>query len=311
LISDCVEKAVAKIQEDESPEMAVQAPGKEMDQLRGLVVNLMKSAEEAKNNSVGTAVGEGADKVAEKATSLFGGAVGSFVGKVSGGVGTAAEAVAGVAGTGIEQCLNAMGQGVQSTIDSLDASFSRVARDLAASKSKEILKVYEITLAECNLTSNSSSATGYRALVRGETPFGEEEYKKCPSDKITQEFNKISATSLKVALEPAVGDAISKSTAVSAFDKAKDQYTAANEYLASIDFLKQFKGEPIQIDLKEYVVQQVIQKMGSVMAVREGEIRKEPSGKVSKFPETFPICFSGMQMTNANYTTYKEELQKS
>eukprot|EP00927_Polykrikos_kofoidii_P021889 TRINITY_DN20598_c0_g2_i1.p1 TRINITY_DN20598_c0_g2~~TRINITY_DN20598_c0_g2_i1.p1 ORF type:complete len:376 (-),score=80.58 TRINITY_DN20598_c0_g2_i1:76-1062(-) len=314
-MADCVAVAVTEARDSTSAELAIRAPANTTDKMTKLVTNLRDAAAKAKDDSEagGAAFAEDAGKLAEGVSSFFGGRGASVLGKIAAGVGAAGDVVSGAAGTTAAEVLTTFADGVQQTIDSLDKSFSTVGQELAGKKYEAIIEVYQKAIAESEMMKSSSKAgdTSKRSLVRGEPPFGPEQYAACPLDRITTTFNAASAKSLEEQLSPAVRDEIANSAVVSTFNSTKENYTKANDFLGKSEVLKKFQGEPIEVDIKEYIVAQVIEKIGNVMAKREAEVRKQPASKVTLLPDTFAICFSGGKLTNAVYKRYKQELKDS
>lgn len=237
----------------------------------------------------------GADAAKGMAAGL-GGAVGGMLSKAADVAGQAANAVAGAGGDVAAKVFSDAADGLKNALEKVDAEFGKVGDIVVVKNADKIMEVYQKVIDECIFNKAFE-------LCRGEAPFGQAEYDACASDRVTKCFNGASASLLEAPLLAAVQDNLSSSSLVESWDSTIGKFNAANAELGKNELTKQFQTTPIELDIKKYIVQQIIISLGELMGKQEAAHRKNPAA-VASDDETFCIIFSGATVMPTHYSAF-------
>mmetsp|Transcript_20699 Transcript_20699/g.58051 ORF Transcript_20699/g.58051 Transcript_20699/m.58051 type:complete len:289 (-) Transcript_20699:54-920(-) len=137
-----------------------------------------------------------------------------------------------------------------------------------------------------------------RGLVRGEEPYGQEEYKNCPSNKVSEDLYNSHREDFKSILMSHC--ALDKNSVVAAWGSIFGQIEKANAALGG-------KLNTKSLDVKDHIVDKTLKQMVQKMAEYEKGARERPGDKgVKDHKETFALCFSGAQLTEADYKKFRQ-----
>jgi len=270
----------------------IQAPGSDMDGLRKMVTDLREAAK-----GLGESVGGAGDAVAEGAEKV-GGAGGMLGGMIAGAVGAASKAVAGAVGGAGGSVLNGLAGTIEGQVAKVDAEFAKIAGTVAEANTPEIVAVYQEVL-------NTADFQKCLELCRGAEPFGQAEYDACEKDKITKAFMKAAGDKIAGPLITAVDAEIDKSTLVSTWEATINNVNDANKKMTEL--LKVENKEAIKLDIKEYIVAEIIKKIAEEMNTYEADIRVKPDD--TRPPQaagtaTFNVCLSGKAIMAEDYKAF-------
>eukprot|EP00927_Polykrikos_kofoidii_P041986 TRINITY_DN35859_c0_g1_i1.p1 TRINITY_DN35859_c0_g1~~TRINITY_DN35859_c0_g1_i1.p1 ORF type:complete len:372 (+),score=88.27 TRINITY_DN35859_c0_g1_i1:144-1259(+) len=291
MIRHCAEQAIRDVSEGTMPELSIKAPGRMVARLKAYTEKLRRKANTA--NDKGEHVAEEKKK-------------GGFLSTIGASITAAAGAVKGAARAKKEQALRKFADTIEQATNSMDAAFTTVGQEIVSKKSDAILEVYNSLISECEFVN-------VRGLIRHEPPYGQEEYAACAPDKITRVFSNLSAPFIIGKLSQGVGEEIAKSKVVNYFNKCKVRFTDANDMIGADDDLRSCNGDPVEesleMDINTYLLAQIVEKLGIAMGAHEAEVRREPAGKVDRFPDLFCLCFSGEELTMTAYDQFKKDLE--
>lgn len=223
------------------------------------------------------------------------GMIGSMVGFMA----QAADAVVGMvgatAGAIVEKSLNGMASGIDSAVDAIEDPFTKVGKDILAAKEEELLKVYAEYI-------NKYKFDNPTQLVRGEEPYGPEQYQACPGDSISKALSDASVEALAAELLPIVQPAINEHSVTKAWNSCLHKTKAAHDKISEYKDLETFGIEKPDLDINIYIVTETIVGLGELMAKAEAENRASPAGK-SRIPATFEVVFSGTPLHKGHYSS--------
>jgi hypothetical protein len=320
----CVEQVInVDIVEKKSADFKIEAPGKEVQKAKDFVVTLRKEAaagraraegggeakpEEAKAEGEEGPAAEGpaaeAEGPAAEAEAKPKGMMAkaraeaeAMAAKAEGMADKAAGAASAAAGKAEAIVLEGLADSLQARIDALEKDFSVVAQDVVSAKAKEIFDIYIKLITETVFPSATT-------LVRGADGT---KYEAVAPGTIASAFNEASAKKLEEAMLPAVQEETAKHKVVASWDASIEKFNSVNENMPE-RLSAQLKQEPIQLDIKLYIVQEIIKKLTVLMGKVEDEVRKVPKGRAKRFPRTFERCFSGQALTEDEWKYFESEI---
>lgn len=173
------------------------------------------------------------------------------------------------------------------SLQDLEVSFLQTKKD-------DIVAVYNKVITQCIFE-------GPGILCRGA------ENQPPESDKVTKAFNVASAKMLKDELTEAMNkeDYLKQSTVVKAWVFLIEQYNSVNEKLRKSEKLAKLVGEPIKLDISEYIIDQVVSQLQITMGEREQIVRNSPATQVTSQMQTFCLCLSKDQITKQHYKDFE------
>ncbi|CAK0847635.1 unnamed protein product [Prorocentrum cordatum] len=277
----CVPQAL-----DKSSEVKVTVP----QQLAGFKASANTLRDHAvklreKKEKEGTSDG-GAEEGQEKKAGI-----GGFMDKVTGAIEGVAEKAGELVGKGVGAALDEAAKALDAAVDKLESPMSTVGRDIVEAKKAEIAKVYEEVIPTVLVDAEVPVA-----LVRGEPPYGLKEYQAVPGSALSDKLTSLSRDKLAEQLEPVVKPALDEHSALKAFSAAMKAHEAAVAASAKLS-PSGTALEKVEFDLGKHVIQEVISRLGELIAKEEAEIRKAPGGKWPEDPQIFATVFSGEQLT--------------
>lgn len=315
MMVSCLEHVInVEVIQNGSKALTIEAPGAQFDQLKKIRDQCREAAADAKGKMDKAAAAAG--KEAEDSGTQAAGAAAGLASMAGLGMGAAmaaanavktaadtagdvASAVTGAAGDAIAKGFTLVADGLDGCIKPVEDDFSQVAQELVKDQKAAIFEIYNSVIENCSF----KNALGF---VRGEEPFGAEQYAKCRPCEISEAFNSVCADDLAEQLLPKVKDFIKASKAAKAWNAAIEKYNMANEKLAATEATSKMAGEPIKLDIEVYIVKAVIAKLTKMMGEHEALCRKEPAGKVKQKNATFEACFCGDEITVGAFQNFKK-----
>jgi len=285
---------------NKSKDVTIPAPQQQLSEFKNFGEALGQAAAKVKANvkDSGSGVADQAKAGAGAAAASIGGAVGGFLNKAADAAGKAVDVATDAMGSAAEKVLGASADTISDALSKFDSEFSKVAQEVVEGNEDAIMKAYQKVINECQFVKPF-------ALCRGDPGAA---YENCQSDRVSKAFSDASTKLLEVALLEAVQEKLSTSNVVKLWDKSISAYNDANEKMGENDITKEFQAkEPIKLDIKAYIVQQIILKLGALMGKEEAAVRKNPSLKAEN-QKTFCRIFSGATITKADYEEAKEEM---
>lgn len=224
---------------------------------------------------------------------------GGMMGAIGGMVKSAVDTVQGAAGSVVGMALNAIADKLEASLDSLDASFTDIGKDIVKKKQEEALKVFYLYIGNMKILIDPIG------LVRGEKPFTQKEYDAAPKDACSKCLMDRVDKSLTFQLVGVVGEAINEHTAVKAWRDAITSYNSGAEKINSMGL--ELKITPIELNIEEYICEQVIKEILRLMQIKEAQMRKNPEASGTQYPEVFQVVFSGQRIMKPIYDQYVEQ----
>jgi len=300
-------------------DVKIAPPSDQLNKLRKTVEDLRNFSKDAPPGDDGDDAGEENDGAAaapaagateeEKKKGGLGGALSKGMGMAKGAADKAMGAGKKVTG----KVLNVVADGLAQSLNEIEGPFTTVGKDVIGSKAPEIQKVFEHYIG--GIADGTIKFGGVFedpvSLVRGAHPHGEAEFAAAKANGITE--NMMDKVDVHLAAEflEKVREEIQKHATVKNWGATIDKYNAAAEKVEQLG--KGLKLSPIDFDMDMYITVQIIIEIQRLMGVREGEVRQDPKGKSTTFPETFEIMFSGQPFTDVTYnkfvTQVKDKLQ--
>jgi hypothetical protein len=293
----------------------VKAPGELMEKARKFALGMHEASEKAKEKVEDT-VGSGTDKaneVADKVSDLaakHGGMLGGMLGKAAEvGVdlaGKGANLAASGVGLAAEKTILVLALAMDEAIGAIDKPFAEVGKDIFKAKESEIVEKYIHLIKTCRIPKAA-------VVVRGEAPFGVEQYNACKPTSCVDTFHAAcQADSLK-HLREVVTEEIQKHTVTKVWAAMIEKINACLDELRKHDFLKDYVMDNIQLDLNEYIITEVEKQFHEMMQGVEMQIRPESHRykDVTDMPMVFHLLFSGEPAYDAiTYEMYTNMRQK-
>jgi len=287
---------------ERSGEVTVTAPP-DIAKLRETAVKLREqaAAAKAKEEANPPPAEEKAEAAGEeKKGGMFGGMMG-MVNKGLEAVGDAAEAadkaVNKAAGAVMSTVLSSAADLLDKGVDKVESPLTAVGKETVADKKEAIQKV--LTVRINGLKTNDEDPV---KLCRGEEPHGGAQYKECPTDSLSKHV--IMKGDLKSELREAVQDNVNDHASVKNWKALIDQYNKAASYCAEHNLTKL---DPIQLDLVDHILSEIIQSLAKIMGEEEAKLRASSFGTKAVFAQTFAKVFSEETLTQPMYNKYKEE----
>lgn len=224
---------------------------------------------------------------------------GGMLGAIGGMVKSAADTVQGAAGSVMGMALNAIADKLEEAIDKLDASFTDIGKDIVKKKQEEALKVFFLYIGNMKILIDPIG------LVRGEKPFKQEQYDAAPKDACSKCLMDRVDSSLTFQLLGAVGEAIEEHTAVKAWRDAINNYNSGADQINGLG--SDLKITKIELNIEEYICEQVIKEILRLMQIKEAQMRKNPEASGTQYPEVFQVVFSGQRIMKPTYDKYVEQ----
>lgn len=215
------------------------------------------------------------------------------VGMLGSAMAGAAQLAAGGAGAAIGAVLNTAANAIDAAVDKVDESFESVARDVVSSKKEEFLQTFQKHI-EGLVSSNALS------LCRGERPWDGAAYEATKPNACSNALIVASAESLKELLLPQVDDALESHKATKAWSELIGKVNSAIDKIGQYPKLESMKPRKIELNIKDYIITQIIAEVGQLMGQEEATLRSDSMGKSQTLPATFPAVFSKRTLTGAD-----------
>lgn len=262
----------AVIETDKISSLSITAPG--------VVSDMRQDAKKIRDDAANAE-----DKLKEAASG-----VGGMLGSAMAG---AAQLAAGGVGAAIGKILNGLASAIDAAVDKVDDSFKSVAQDIVSAKKNEFLDTFQKHIAGL-VSSNALS------LCRGESPWHGAAYEATKPDACSNALIVASAESLKEVLGPQVDDALDNHKATKAWADVIGKINEAIDKIGQYPKLESMKPQKIELNIKDYIITQIIAKVGQLMGQEEAALRLDSVGKSQALPETFPAVFSKRELTTAD-----------
>lgn len=200
---------------------------------------------------------------------------------------------------GAEQVKRSVGQckqGIEKHLqDKRDAAIGDVQVKLLNNSNPELLAKFAEVI-------KNGTAQDPRALVRGESPYGEDQYKNCRSDAIMNDLYIQNKEDLKAILMKHCD--LDANASVKAWSQLLEGVGKANELLGRNKF-------SINFNIKDHIVDKTLLHMVTKMGEFEKDLRSNPVGKANEHKETFELCFSGNPLKNIHYNKFRDECKNT
>lgn len=223
--------------------------------------------------------------------------------KAANAAGAAADAAGGAKDAVVKAGLNTIADGLDGAVDKVEKPFAQIGSDIVTAKGPEILEVLKEAIGT-SLTPEVLTAqeADVRDLVRGKTPWGKAELDALNTENpgaITQFLMKSSRAGMIEKLKPICEETIKKHTITTTWNTFNDSY---NSLCGKVDALNidALKMEPMKLDIDDYIVGEVIEQIGAIMAKEEASIRAAPAGKSTR-PSIFEDLFGGVVLNETHY----------
>lgn len=306
MLRRCITCSVAST--DSLDKMRIPLPP-EIEQVRQLSKNLRTVSAMAKSHMTAGQGGIGAEDRARATTGEggmlegLGGVEKDLFSKAAGFIDKAAEVLGAGVGAAAEKGFIVAADGLDHCIQSFEDPLNFAARGFVLNSRDGVIKVYTRAIENLKLQKPVF-------LIRGEQPHGPAQYKACPSNALSAEFAKRASGELMQAIAPLCIDIIARNEVQKDWDALMWKYDQANtklkDYTMSEGFLKangktevasSFPEGPINFDLNQYVAEQTVQQLASLMGEEEARLRcapPQPSATTTeaRMPVTFHLCFS-------------------
>jgi len=292
----CVKPTLATACSKTDFKLKIPAPP-EVARLRKDVENLRKGAKEWKDQMLdaGKDAAAATAPVAAKPAGMMSGLMNA--GKEL--AGKATEAVAGAAGDVAEATLNTMADQLEKLINTIEEPFEKVGQEIVIEKRDKIEAVLEAYIANLALKASGQAVE----LVRGAEPHGPAEYDKV-EDALTDFLFRKSAKNLFAQLHPICQEAIKAHAITKIWNNVIETWNSLCKSIGAIEIAKKnnLVPQPIELDIDEYIVEQCIEQLATIMGKKEKAIRKEGFGVDGnvyveifecKNPQTFVDVFDG------------------
>jgi hypothetical protein len=296
-------------------EIAVLAPTDAMKNARAFAEKLHEASAVAREKCEDTVEGvtDKADELAAKAKDALGGGsgLGGMFGSVAGSAIAAGTAVAGAgadlaasgAGLAAEKAIKAVALAMDEAIKAIDQPFKDVGKDIFTLKENEIIAKY------CTIIDVSVKIPNAVKCVRGDGP--PNVYKQCNPSACIDTMQSVCEKEILEGLREVVQEEINKHIVTKAWDLLIENYNKANAKLREYKALEGFVGDPIKLDINEYIIKECAKQFADLMRKKEDEIRKNPSYKSKEMPRTFHWFFSDDpaydSFTMEHYANYKKK----
>lgn len=140
-------------------------------------------------------------------------------------------------------------------------------------------------------------------IVRGIPPWNEESYKKVKPDTISTTMMTLAQVPLCQLLMPEVKDAIKDHLVTTGWDKAWGLYDTAYKTVTKVikeETLAKAGIKPLELNLTEYITNEIFKELQVMMQKREGEIRADSTNKDVHKPGK-PLSFAAVFSTKSLY----------
>lgn len=232
---------------------------------------------------------------------------GGFMGKIGKLAEQAVDAVASAVEGGIGAAMTFAADQIDKAVDAIEEPLTTIGQDLITAKGPEIQKVYEAYIG--NFTDGKLQIGNVFddpvGLVRGASPYGPEEYEKASPTGLTNKLMSKLDSSLQETLLEAVREEIDNHAVIKNWQALIDKHNGAADKVES--WCSDVKIKKIELKLDEYICEQVIQEIGTLMAVREKEVRKDSKNK-SNYPVVFEVVFSGQTIFQDTYERFAQNV---
>lgn len=215
----------------------------------------------------------------------------------------AADAADGAKDAMIKAGLGKVADGLDTAIEKVEKPFAQIGSDIVTAKGPEILEVLKDAIGT-SLTPEvlTAQAADVRDLVRGKSPWQKAELDALNKENpgaITQFLMKSSRDGMKEKLKPICEETIKKHTITSTWNTFIENFNSLSEKIDALG-IDALKMTPIELDIDDYIVGEVIEQIGKIMEKEESSIRASPAGKSTR-PSLFEDLFGGVVLTEVHY----------
>lgn len=270
-------------------EIKVKAPP-DVQKMRDAVEDLRKWATEVKDPETGDEEKkEGGGGMFEKISGM----AEKAIDKVNRGL----ESVIGAA-------LNTAADQLEKAVNKIEEPFTTIGKDVIEAKKEQIWRVFELYIGNMKILDDPV------LLCRGSAPYGEKEYAAAKKDAITGYLIDKADSSLTRQLLDEIQEEIQNHKGMKAWQDGIDKYNAGVEKVASMSC--DLKLAPIELNLAEYICEQIIKELGVRMGAKEAEVRANSTGQAygeQWRQEIFEVVFSEKMITQNHYKKFVEKTQ--
>lgn len=213
-------------------------------------------------------------------------------GMIGGMLNSAAKVGGQIAGGGMEAACSAL----NGVADGLETPFQTVAKDVMEKKRASLYNT-------CVGYINGFQFADPLTIVRGVPPWNEESYKKVKPDTISTTMMTLAQVPLCQLLMPEVKDAIKDHLVTTGWDKAWGLYDTAYKTVTKVikeETLAKAGIKPLELNLTEYITNEIFKELQVMMQKREGEIRADSTNKDVHKPGK-PLSFAAVFSTKSLY----------
>jgi len=250
--------------------------------------NVKKAVDQLKDMAA-RAGADKADGEAEKAPEeAKTGGMGGLMNKASQIASQAADAVAGAAAAGTSAGLNAIASSLEKSIAAFEEPMAKIAKDVIAAKREDIVRILK---AHINDTKFSCDAV---SLCKG------------PANALSEDMIVKGAPDMGKQFVNSVDEFLTQSAVVHAWNKMIGVYNDA------VNVGKQVAGDKlplkgIQLNIKEYIEENIFVGIGKEIGEIEAEIRAKPENQAVSNPMVFAAVFRGVVLTAADHKAVVQE----
>lgn len=298
----CVTHAMSGISEGKL-KVAVRTPPC-VDSWRETVKELREKANQLKEDG---AAGTGNKAAGAAAAVATGGALGGMLSKIGTAADSLADAAANVAGSGAAMGVDAVADTLEKAIDTLQGPFEKVGKEVIDESYTDMLAAFSEFITKYKFAHSLN-------LIRGGTPYEDEQYRAANKRGISQALVKSAANDIVAKVLPTTETAIKKSTALSAWNKMIETnksvcgtITSLADSHSSLSGLKDLIAKlEATTNMPEHITTEIVLVICEHMGAREEEIRNDSStcATNSKKDATFKVVFSGQKIMESHYKEF-------
>jgi len=286
----CVNKAFEK------PEAIKVKPPDSVQEMRKNVTEMKEAAKKVQSGDDFKASG------GEKAAPAVGGMLGAGLSALSSAADQVQNAAAGALGQGMSAGLEVLADALDKAVSGVEKPFETVGQDVIAEKKAEIINAYVACI-------NGFTFTEPVKIIRGDAPWNAEQYAKVPGDAISNCLTSLAKADIIAKVTPVAEEAIKKHAVTSTWDGAIDKYNAAYDGISKYTDLEKQGIKKITFDLPKYIVEEIVNEIGKIMATEEKAVRADPKDKDKEKPHTFAKVFSSKPLDEQDFKEWSMMVQ--
>jgi len=214
-------------------------------------------------------------------------------GMISGMVGGVMDSAGSAATAAMATVLSGVADALQAVVTQVGEPFKKAGQDVLKENSEEIQKAVSLFVVQMAISNDTVIE-----MVRGKAPYGLGQLGAVPEGAVTQYLCTKCRAGLVEKLLPLCEESIKKHTVTSTWDSSIEQFNKLSEQVDKLNL--ELKLVPIQLDINDYIVNQIIEQLGTLMGKEETMHRSNPAGK-SRHPVVFEDVFSGVVLDEATY----------